>query len=426
VLSGLLPSWRGTGVDPHTELVLGGRGASGGRATARIRQGLTVLQIAAASLLLIGGSLLIRSLWNLQHVDLGFDGHAVLTQEIRLMGAAYRPAARQTAFHDELLQRVRQIPGVREAATTSAIPFRGTDLLRQFTVPGLAERLIANDRRVDPAYFDLMRIPLIDGRLLTPADSAGPPVAVVSQAFARAMSPDSKVIGRQLPFSLLAPTGPPRMVESVLEIVGVVGDVRTLRVEEEGRPAVYIPRAQLPTELICLVIRADPGSAHIAAAVRSAIREIDPNQPPGVMTTVGDVVAGTFSDRRFLAVATSAFALIAFLLTIAGLYGVMVIAATERVRELGIRVALGATRAAVVRLLLRQGLAPVATGILVGGVAAAWSMRFIASYLFGIERIGLESYLAAIVIVALGGLAACVFPARAASRVDPMQALRSE
>lgn len=428
ILASLLPAWRGTTVDPHQVLVVGGRSSSGGRATARLRQALTALQIAGASVMLIGGGLLLNSLWNLQHVDLGFDGDAVLTQELRLLGPAYRDPLRQLAFHDEVLQRVRQIPGVREAATTTAIPFRGVDFLRSFSHLDPTVRIAANMRNVDPAYFSLMRIPTLVGRLFTAADDrGGPSVAVVSESFARAYFADTNVLGRQVPNQrLVTADGKPRLVPDPLEIVGVVSDVRSVRVEDEPRPAVYLPRAQQPSELMCLVIRTDPGADHVAAAARAAITSVDPNQPVGPMTTVGGVVDGTIADRRFIAIAASAFAVIALLLTVAGLYGVMVIAANERVRELGIRVALGATRRAVVSLLVRQGLAPVLIGVVLGGIAASWGMRFMTSYLFGVTSIGVTAYATVILPVSLGGLAACVFPARVASRVDPMQALRSE
>jgi putative ABC transport system permease protein len=423
VLAALLPCWRGTRVDPHAELVIGGRASSGGRATARLRQALTALQIATASVMLIGGGLLLSSLWNLQHVDLGFDGEAVLTQEIRLLGERYRDPVRRLAFHDEVLERIRQLPGVREAATTTAIPFRGVDFRRSFP----PQRILSNERTVDPAYFGLMRIRLIEGRLFTAADNgSGPSVAVVSESFARAYFPDGRAVGGTLPYQRLATIGPPRLVPDPLEIVGVVSDVRTVRVEETARPAIYLPSAQRASELICVVIRTAPGADQIAAAVRSVIRDVDPDQPAGPMTTVADVVASTIADRRFIALASSAFALIALLLTVAGLYGVMVITATERIRELGIRLALGATRQAVVRLLIRQGLAPVLVGVVLGGVAAAWAVRFMTTYLFGVQSIGVESYAAVMVLVTLGGLVACLVPANVASRIDPMQALRSE
>jgi putative ABC transport system permease protein len=427
LLAGLLPGWRSTRIDPQAELMLGGRTTSGGRAAARLRQGLTVLQISAASLLLIGGTMLLQSLWNLQHVDLGFDGTSVLTQEIRLMGPAYREGTNQLAFQDRLLERVRQIPGVRAAATTSAIPLRGVDFRLQLPVPGANERVLANRRHVDPEYFNLMRIPLVRGRLLTVADNgAAARVAVVSEALARAMFADGQALGQHLPYQVMAPTGPPRQITQTMEIVGVVGDVRSLRVEDAGGPAFYVPYAQMPSDLICLVIRADAGADHIAAAVRSAIREIDPNQPAALMTTVGDVVAQTIADRRFYAVATVAFALIALVLTVAGLYGVMVIGAAERLRELGIRVALGATRRALVAMLLRQGLGPVILGALFGGLVAAWAVQFITSYLFGVAQVGAPIYLSVTVLVTIGGLIACLFPARRASMADPMEALRSE
>ncbi len=427
ILAGLMPSWRSTRVDPSSELVVGGRASSGGRVSARIRDALTAMQVAAASLMLIGGSLLLISLWNLHSVDLGFDGDAVLTQELRLMGPTYRLPGRQLAFTDELLRRVREIPGVRAAATTTAIPLSGTDLRRQYPIPGTAERVIANERYVDPAYFDVMRIPLVNGRLLTAADSASAPlVAVISQSLARALFPGSGALGRQLPIQRLATSGPPRMITGSMEIVGIVGDVRSVRVEDPGGPALYIPRFQGSFNIVCLVIRTDPNGSHVASSVRSVMREIDPNQPAGAMTTLEDVVNGTIADRRFLALATSAFASIALLLTVAGLYGVMAIAAIERARELGIRVALGATREALMAMLLRQGILPVLAGVALGFVAASWGMRLITSYLFGIQVIGAGVYALVTTVVVLGGLAACLFPARVGSRVDPMQALRSE
>jgi len=427
LLAGLLPGWRGTRVDPNAELGVGGRSASGGRAAARMRQGLTMLQIGAASVLLIGGSLLLQSLWNLQRVDLGFDGTSVLTQEIRLLGPQYRDEARRTAFHDAVIQRVRGIAGVREAATTSAIPLRGTDYREAILVPGTTERVTANRRHVDPSYFEVMRIPLIEGRLLTAADRAGAAqVAVVSQALARAMFPGGSALGQHLPYRRLATTGPPRLVSESIEIVGVVADVRSLRVEDAGGPAYYVPRAQRSTDLLCLVIRTEAGADHVAAAVRAAIRDVDPNQPVGPAITLGEVIAGTFADRRFYAIATLAFAGIALLLTVAGLYGIMAISAAERIRELGIRVALGATRRGLVLLLLRQGIAPVLAGVALGGLAAAWAARFLTAYLFGVAHVGPQVYLAVALLVGVGGLAACLLPARGASMADPMEALRSE
>ena len=174
------------------------------------------------------------------------------------------------------------------------------------------------------------------------------------------------------------------------------------------------------------MIRADGSADHIATAVRAAIRDLDPSQPAGPMTTVEDVVAGTIADRRFYAVATTAFAMIAFALTVAGLYGVMLIAAAERVREMGIRVALGATRRGLVMLLLRQGIVPVLAGVVLGGLVAAWAVRFIASYLFAVEQVGVAAYVAVTLVISIGGAAACLLPARRASMVDPMEALRSE
>jgi putative ABC transport system permease protein len=426
LLAGLLPSWRAARVDLNAELVLGSRTSSGGRMAARVRQGLTVLQLAAASLLLFGGSVLLQSLWNLQHVNLGFDG-SVLTQEIRLMGPAYRDPVRAGRFHDDLLQRVRATPGVREASTTSAIPLRGVDYRVALPMVGTSERLTVNRRHVDPAYFNVMRIPLIEGRLLVEADNASSAlVAVVSESLAQRMFPGRPALGQSLPYQRMATSGPPRMVTDPIEIVGVVGDVRSVRIDEAGGPAYYLPQSQVPSEVFCLVIRADGSADQIAAAVRTAVRELDPSQPVGPMTTVEEVVAGTIADRRFYAVATTGFGAIAFVLTVAGLCGVMLITAVERVRELGIRVALGATRRGLVMMLLRQGIAPVLAGVALGGLLAAWAIRFLTSYLFGVDHVGAPVYLAVTLLVAAGGVVACLLPARGASTVDPMVALRAE
>lgn len=426
LVAGVLPSWRATRVDPNAELMLGGRSASGGRAAARLRHGLTIVQLAAASLLLLGGSVLLQSLWNLQRVDLGFDG-SVLTQELRLLGPNYREPDRLRQFQEDLLRTVRAIPGVREASSTSAIPLRGVDFRMALPIPGTNERLSANRRHVDPAYFDVMKIPVMEGRLLNASDTATSGlVTVVSKSFAERMFPGRPAVGQSVPFQRMATTGPPRLVVDPIEIVGVVGDVRSVRVDEAGGPAYYLPQAQVPTELFCLVIRADGSADHIATAVRAAIHHLDPAQPAGPMTTVADVVGGTIADRRFYAVATTAFAMIALALTVAGLYGVMLIAATERVREMGIRVALGATRRGLVMLLLRQGIAPVMAGIALGGLIAAWALRFIASYLFAVDQVGVAAYLVVTLVIAAGGAAACLLPARRASMVDPMEALRSE
>jgi predicted permease len=425
LLAGVLPSWRATRVDPNAELMLGGRSASGGLAAARLRQGLTVVQLAAASLLLLGGSVLLQSLWNLQRISLGFDG-TVLTQELRLLGPSYRQPGQLVRFQEDLLRAVRAIPGVREASSTSAIPMRGVDWQTGLPIPGTAERLTVNRRHVDPAYFDVMRIPLIEGRLLTDADTATSAlVTVVSKSLAERVFPGKPALGQSLTVQRMDTSGA-RMADEPVEIVGVVGDVRSVRIEDAGRASYYLAQSQVPSELFCLVIRADGSADHIATAVRAAIHDLDPSQPAGPMTTVEDVVAGTIADRRFYAVATTAFAIVAFLLTVAGLYGVMLIAAAERVREMGIRVALGATRRGLVMMLLRQGIAPVLAGIALGGLVAAWAVRFIASYLFAFEQIGAAAYIVVTLVIATGGAAACLLPARRASMVDPMEALRSE
>ena len=413
----LVPAWRGSFLDPGSTLSEGGGGAATASVSAvRWRQALTALQVGVVMVLLVGGALLLRSVWNLQNVALGFDASDVLTMEMRLLGRGPRSVG---AFTDELLARVRQLPGVEAASVTSSIPLRGVDFWRRLPVPGGGERVVANERHVDAEYFRVLRIPLLDGRLISESDLASTrSVAVVSDSLGRLMFPGESPVGRSLP---LDPIG----VMST-DIVGVVGDVRSSAIEDTPGPAYYVPRTQMSSEVVCLVVRAPTGATDLIPAIRAIVRSIDPLQPVLDVTTLERLVADSIADRRFHAVATASFAVLALLLAAAGLYGVVTHSVVERVRELGVRSVLGASPRDLVAFVLQRNLGAVFLGILAGCVMAFWVTSLLQNHLFGVQATDPLTYATAASLVTVWCITVSCIPARRAAHVDPVTTLRSE
>jgi putative ABC transport system permease protein len=415
VLSALLPAWRSSGADPGDVIGTTGRTATASRGAAMLRHGLIAVQVALVAVLLIGGGLLLRSFWKLQQVDLGFDGHRIFTAEMRLLDPRYFERGAQQAFVSELLSRVRALPGVEIASVTSAVPMRGVDWTVAFSQQGTW--VAAKRREVDPDYFGLMRIPLIAGRNFAPSDSeTAPAVVVVSQSLAARVFPGRNPIGQRLELDR----------DHQPEIIGVVGDVHNIRIESDGEPAYYLPRAQQPSELICLVARTTRSVSDLAPAVRAIVASLDPRQPVLQATTVAGIVSDSIADRRFYATATVAFAIITLVLAAAGLYGVTASTTSARTREIGIRVALGASSGRILRMLVAQGVRPAIVGLGLGIVAAFWTTRFLERFLFQIQSSDALTYVAAAAGVVTLTAAACVLPARRATRGNPTDALRHE
>lgn len=417
-LCGLAPLWQIRIADIHNTLKQTAMTASGGRRLAIWRHAVITVQVAVVLVLLVGAALLLHSFWRLQHVDLGYDGRNVLTMEMWMMREPYRgPTAVQTmrAFERDLLDRVRALPGVTEASITTSVPMRGVDFLRVLG-PVNGRELAANERSIDPAYFGLMRIPIIAGRAFTEHDSeTSQPVAIVSQRFARAAFGDRNPLGERLDLRETKP-----------EIVGVVGDVRHKSVTEAAAPAYYLPRSQDPNPVVCLVVRAQGDATAAAAAIRKIIHSLDPYQPVERITTLGRIVEQTTSEDRFYAATTGAFAATALLLAVAGLFGVVARNVAERTRELAIRTALGADGRMLVRLAVARGLRPVILGTALGLASAYWLSRLLQRFLFEVSALDPWAYGVAAVLLVAAGAAACYLPARRVARVDPMAALRAE
>ena len=294
---------------------------------------------------------------------------------------------------------------------------RGVDFIWSIGPKGARPRW-GYARTVDPSYFDIMRIPLLRGRLFTEADGPGSPrVIVVSESYGRVHFGREDPIGRTL---IVRDDQEP-------EIIGVVGDVRYSSVDRGAAQAFYLPRAQNPVELICLLVRPQPGMRpQVAAALRDVVGSIDPDQPVEGLTTIGDLVSASTADRRFYAVSTGAFAAVALLLAVAGVFGVVSRSVTERRREIAIRVALGADTGNVLRIVITYGLLPVVLGCLAGLLGAQASSSWLQSLLYEITPADPTTYATAAGLILLVGLAACLIPAIRAVRVPPMAVLKSD
>jgi putative ABC transport system permease protein len=414
ILSGLAPAWRGANFDVMTALKRVSAAASTDRSSARWRQALVALQAAIASALLISAALLLTSFWRLSHMPLGFDGDRVWTIEIRLQDPKYRQPHNVTLFREGVLSRIRGIPGVLEAGLSSAVPFRGTDFMHRLNRTGDKSPFNANGRAVDPSYFQILRIPLIRGRLFSAADVAtGPPVMVVSESFARTVFGGEEALGQYID------------VDAPTEIVGIVGDLRYVSLDKEPYPAFYRPDAQWNTNLFCVVARTAPNSPNPGAAIRQAIREVDPAQPAMNLTTIDRIIHESIADRRFYTTATTAFASLALLLTVIGMTIVVARTVVERHKELAIRSALGATPGRLIRAIVGEGVRPVLAGTFVGLISAYAAATVLTRFLFNTVAREPQTFVAIAVLIVMTSALASLVPARRVLDTGA-NALRSE
>ncbi|HVL66002.1 MAG TPA: ADOP family duplicated permease [Vicinamibacterales bacterium] len=389
---------------------------TGAASVLRWRGAIVGVQVAVVLVLLVAASLLLHSFWRLQRVPLGFEARDVLTLETRLYNPKYRGARNVAAFEAELLARVRNLPGVERASISTAVPMRGVDFT--FVVgPVGGKPRPGQMRSVDPDYFEVLGIRLLAGRLFTEDDRAGSPrVMVVSEAYGHQHFGSESPLGRRIDID-----------DAPVEIIGVVSDVRYATVAGDPAPAFYLPRAQQPSDLICLLVKPRPGmQAAVAEGLRHVVTAIDPEQPARGLTTLAALVSDSTADRRLYAFASGAFAAVALLLAVAGLFGIVSRAVTERRRELAIRAAVGADASRLLRLVLGYGLLPVLAGSVAGLVAAAAAARLLRAFLFEITATDPASYAAAAVVVVAAAALACLRPAWRAARLQPMAVLRNE
>ena len=412
---GIGPAWIVLRRDLLDEVRRAPASSTGDRAILLSRRLIVSVQVAVVVLLLVGASLLLRSFWRLQQIDLGYTAGDVVTMEMRLLDARFRGPGRIASFQDNLLARVRAVPGVARAGLTTAVPMRGVDFVYSVGAKD-GSRHAGNMRSVDPEYFRVMRLSLRAGRFLDSGDTAtSEPVAVVSESYGR------------LHFGSESPLGRVLALEPDARIVGVVGDVRYADVTRDPYPAFYLPASQHPVDLICLVVEPQPGAlAAVVSGLRAAAQSVDPDQPVEGLTTIRQLVSQSTADRRFYAVTAGAFASVALVLAIAGIFGVVSRTVSERRRELAIRVALGAEPRRLMRLVYGYGLIPAAAGTLAGLAAAYAGSRLLRGFLFEIAPTDAATFAGAAVTVLAVTALACYLPARRTLRVQPMTVLKSD
>jgi putative ABC transport system permease protein len=426
-LFGLLPALRVLGRDPHAGLQASGRGSTGGSGVRTTRGALVLAEVALAFMLLVGAALLLRSFNRLQQVDPGFTGEGILTARLALPRNGYAEPERRLAFAERLMERLRATPGVRSAALASDPPLGGSARYWSFSVEGVepppAE--VVQDAVVSaagPGYFETVGIPLVEGRLITHADrSDAPAVAVVGQALARRYWPDRSPLGARITFGDPADTA-----STWATIVGVVGDVRQESLAEPPYPQVYLPFAQLPVRSVVIAARGPLEPLALLPGLKAAVAELDPGLPLSEVATLDQMVTATLARPRVNAALLGGFALVALALAAVGIYGVIAYGVIQRTRELGIRMALGAGSDQLLRLVVRQGMAPVLAGVALGAAGALAAGRLLRSLLFGVGAADPLTFALVTGFLLAVALLASYLPARRAAGADPMVALRNE
>ena len=419
---GLFPLVHAARSDVHQALRAGGRSQTAGARQHRVLSALVVGQTALALTLVASAGLLIRSFQRLAGVDPGVRTADVLTFHVGLSPAKLGDRAYVTTFYRSLRERLAAIPGVTNVATASRLPLSGDDHSSSFLLEGETptpgHQRSAQDRSVSPAYFRTLGIPL-RGRDFSEADGASAaPVVIINQTFARRFFPGMDPIGRR--FRPVRAGGVPR------EIIGVAGDARQFGLDLEPEPEYYLSHAQDPWPWLYVALRSSIPAAALLPAAERAVWSLDPDMPVTAVRTMDQLRATSVAQRRFNLVLLGVFAAVALLLACLGTYGVMAYVVTERTHEVGIRLALGARRSDVLRLVLGRGLRLAAAGVVLGLIGALAASRGLGSLLYGISATDPLTLAVAVIALTSAALLASFLPARRATRVDPIIALRSE
>ena len=438
ILVGIWPAWRVS----HTASLslalheVGGRGSSDGVGRQRVRSGLVVTQVALAIVLLAGAGLTLKSFWHAQNAPLGFNPHGVINFPIALSEAKYKKDEQKDAFWTELLERVHNIPGVEAAAISANSPFDDNEWDSWFHITGTpaappGEQPIAEVSPVSPEYFRVLGMPILRGRGFGPGDQPGEKghsrSIIIDESFAQKYFPGTDPIGQHLDDNQTSDKTQPPMT-----IIGIVPRTRNDAPGEDNTEKLqmveeYLLASQDPQTWNNLHVRTSLGDiGSIVSAVRREVRALDADQPIGQVTTMDQAVAASLATRRLTMVLLGAFALLALVLASVGLYGVMALTVTQRTRELGIRMALGAERTSIFRLVLGHGMSLMAIGIIVGLVGAVGVGRVLVSILYNVRALDPAAVATAVFSLLTVALIACCVPARRATRVDPIVALRTE
>ena len=421
LLFGLVPALAVSRADLGDALRV--RAPEGRRGRVGLRSGLVVAELALCMVLMASAGLLLRSVGRMRRVDPGFDPHQLLTFQFRLPRAKYRDEAAMAAFFERLVPQLRAVPGVTGAALVSATPFTGNWDDVAYAVAGRPEPEAGRAPKalvdaVSDGYFGTMRIPVLAGRDFDARDRAGSlPVVIVSRELARREWPGVSALGKRI-----RPEGD----SAWSTVVGVVGDSRQRTLGEDLRPRLYVPVLQSPEAFSNVVARATGDPLALAPSVRAALWSVDPDQPVWEIRSMDGLLARSMRQERFTMLLTGLFAALALLLAAVGVYGVMAYTVSQRTREVGIRLAIGATPAQLIGLILGQGVRATAAATVLGLAGSLGAARLIRGQLFGVAPDDPVTFVVVPAVLAGVALLACWLPARRAAKVDPVVALRSE
>ncbi|MGH9838508.1 MAG: ABC transporter permease [Blastocatellia bacterium] len=427
VLFGLLPAFQSSKANLNETLKEGGRTSAEGFGRNRARSLLVITEVALAITLMIGAGLMMKSFLRLRAVSPGFNGDQVLTMRLNLTSSKYREESQQAAFYQGLHQRIRAIPGIQSAAMVVGLPFSDTNASRNFGIEGRAaenpnEVRNARFNVCSPDYFSTLGIPIIKGRDFSDADVAGrTDVAIISETMARRFWPDEDPLGKRIRIGSDGRWS---------TIVGVVGDVRSLKLNAEPHPEMYYPMLQVPFFFTHLTLRATGDPKTLIAAVRNEVRALDQDLPIANVAMLDDLLGDSVAPQRLNSMLLGLFSALALLLAAVGIYGVMAYLVSQRAHELGIRIALGAGSRDIKKLIVGQGMTLALIGVGIGIAASLALTRLMKTLmqdlLFGVSATDRATFIFVALLLSAVAFVACWIPARRAAKVDPMVALRAE
>jgi predicted permease len=426
IIFGLVPGLASARPELTEALKEGGRSSTQGTGRNRLRNGLVIAEVALALVLLSGAGLLLKSFARLQNVNPGFNPRKALTFEISLPKLQYTDDASIVRFNQEAQRRIAGLPGVQGAGFSTILPLAGTNSDWSFAIEGQPsdDKSPTPDeekRQVSPDYFRALETPLIKGRFFTDADNADAPrVIIVNQAFAKKFWPNEDALGKRITFEN------PKKNPKWITIVGVVGDIHHFGLDIDPKPEMYVPFAQDPYFTTIYVVRSNQDPRSLLPAIRREIQGIDSAVPLANIRTFGDVIADSVAPRRLSVVLLALFAGVAVLLASVGIYGVMSFLVVQRTQEIGVRMALGAQRSDVLKLILGRSLKLISAGAAIGVVVALMSTSMLKALLYNVSAFDTPTFVLVTILLAAVALAASYLPAMRATKADPMAALHAE